>query len=425
MEKIYIPRNLTSAAKEILQYFPALIIQGARQTGKSTFAAKLTEHDPEAKVVSFDDEDTRAAFYQDRQFFMNQSDTTLVIDEIQRVPESILAVKSSIDNNRRPGRFILTGSSNLLELNSIPDSLAGRTATVQMQGFSQGELAGTKEDFFSCARALDYHFPSFTSFLGRNDYLDMLVQGQYPEPCRFPENIRKVWYSNYMKQLFLRDINDINTRISSERLKAAFQLLAANQSGEMVKGRYAKQLNISPQTFADYCAVLKTMYLVSELPNWSNNLTTRQVSRTKTIVNDSALALHAAKTTREQLAEFLRPTMLGAITEAFVISELQKQKTWSEQNFELYHYRDRLGNEVDCVVEFADGHIVLIETKASTSYSGQQFAGIKFLAEKLGPRFQAGFVLGMSNQAYPFARNMWGLPISALWELQEHAKADE
>jgi predicted AAA+ superfamily ATPase len=135
--------------------------------------------------------------------------------------------------------------------------------------------------------------------------------------------------------------------------------------------------------------------------------------------------LHAAKTTREQLAEFLHPTMLGAITEGFVVSELQKQRTWSEQNFELYHYRDRLGNEVDCVVEFADGQIILIETKASTSYSGQQFAGIKFLAEKLGSRFQAGFVFGMSHQAYSFARNMWGLPISALWELQKHTKADE
>ncbi|MDR1775648.1 MAG: ATP-binding protein [Actinomycetes bacterium] len=412
----YIERNLAGSAREILDYFPVLVIQGARQAGKSTFAENLIEGSPQAKFVSFDDEATRAAFLRDSLLFLNQADSTLVIDEVQRLPEALLAIKSSVDNDRRPGRFILTGSSNLLDLKGAPDSLAGRAATLELRGFSQGELAGRKEDFFAAAQKENYQFSEYATAINRDGYLDLFLQGQYPVVRDYPARMRSTWYTNYMRQLFQKDIADINTRISSNLLNSLFGLLAANQAGEMVKGRYAQQLGISPRTCAEYYAVLKTMYLVSDLPSWSNNLTTRQVARSKCVIGDTALVLQKTRTGRNQLADLLQPTILGAATEGFVITELLRQKTWSELDYELYHYRDRLGNEVDCIVEFADGRIILIEIKSSTTYSGQQFKGIDYLAKKLGDRFVAGFVLGMAPNAYQYACNIWGLPIAALWE---------
>jgi len=412
----YIHRNITDYAKELLGSFPAVIIQGARQVGKSTFAEHLVENSAEKLILSFDKKETRQAFDADRNLFVSQADKgILVLDEIQRMPEAMLSIKANIDSARRPGKFILTGSSDLLAIEDIPESLAGRAATIELGGFSQGELQGYKEDFFLWIRDEKPPLAFLTSNYSREDYISIFSKSQYPELQNFSSRMRKAWFSNYLTRILEKDIKHINKRISSERLKAVFNLLAANQAGEMVKDRFAKQLAISPQTFSDYYSILKTMYLVSDMPSWSNNLTTRQVSRKKASVTDSGLALFASKTTNQQLTDLIRPTMLGAITEGFVVSELLKQQSWSEQPFELYHYRDRLGNEVDCVIEFEDGQVILIEVKASTTHSADHFDGIAYLAKKLKSRFEAGFVLNMAPNTYQFSKNMWGIPLSTLW----------
>ena len=410
-----IRRNVLGVAREALDTFPVVVIQGARQVGKSTFARMLAEGRP-YQQISLDDREIRDAASTDpRAVAELHPQGTVIIDEVQRDLDLMLALKSSIDADRRPGRFILTGSSDLLRLARNPDSLAGRAVTIDLHGLSQGEIAGRREDFATWLRS-DPQPQGIRTSWEKTDYIGALTTGGYPEVRVLTGRMRHLWLDSYVDRLLSRDIGDVSRGLSSDRLASVLRLIAANQSGELVQTRLASDLGMAKSSIAAYLAALRTIYLTMDLPPWGANLTSREVSRHKVSVADSALAVRLDRVDAAGLSQLTAGRLLGELLEAFVVGELTKQRGWSDQDFELYHFRDSGGVEVDIVVEFNDGMVVLLEVKASQTYGADQFKGIRALAEKLKDRFLAGIVLGTSTQGYVLGERLYGLPIATLWQ---------
>lgn len=396
-----------------METFPATVIQGARQVGKSTFAAQLVSG-TRARIVTLDDESTRLAARAEPVAFVEQGGAgTLVIDELQRAPELLLAIKASIDRDRRPGRFVLTGSSNLLKLSRTPDSLAGRAVTVELRPLSVGEAQGRRDDIISSLRR-GADPADFSTTNARQESIRLVACGGYPEARRLSERMRNVWFDGYVERLLDRDVKDIAPRVDSGRIGSVLRLLAANQSGELVKARIARDVDVPETSITAYVDLLQTMYLTSMLRPWTPNLTSREAARPKTIVSDSGLAARLTRTPERQLEPLGNP-FLGAALEGFVVAELMKQRTWSSEEYELFHFRDRNGAEVDIVVELADGSVIGFEVKASSTLKAEHLSGLRLLRDKLGERFLGGYVLNTAEAGASMGDRLWALPIPALW----------
>lgn len=393
--------------------FPVVVVQGARQVGKSTFAGMVAA-DAQARTLTLDDRATADAARNDPQAFVEQfPGNTLVIDEVQRAPELVLAIKTAVDRDRTPGRFLLTGSSDLLRLERTPDSLAGRAVTLRLRGLSQGELSGAPDDFVTSIKTLDP--ASFQTGWTRDDYAQALGRGGYPEVQRLSDRMRRTWLDSYIDRIIQRDVQDVRTTYQPERLRSLLRLVAANQSGELVKARLAAQAQIPASSITSYLDVLATVFLLDVLPPWTPNLTRREIGRPKSLVCDSALALRLAGLSSGQLAALSGADHLGGLLEGMAVQELLKQQSWSESDYRLYHYRDRNGLEVDVVVELADGSIYGLEIKASQTIKGEHFKGLKGLQERAGSRFRGGFVLGTTRVGSQHGSALWSMPLAALW----------
>lgn len=410
-----IPRNAHNFAVEVLEAFPAVVLQGARQVGKSTFAAQLTRG-RSSRIATLDDPLTLSAAREDPTSFVEQlPDGLLVIDELQRAPELILPIKASIDRDRRPGRFLLTGSSDLLAIPQTPDSLAGRAITVQLWPFSQGEIAGVKEDFASRARAGVDAWSAEGSWT-RADYAETIGRGGYPEAIANPERLRGHWFDSYVERILRRDVPDIAPRTEAPRLGTILRLLGAGQAGEYVRSRVGRDADVPETSVATYVDLLETLYLIHRVPAWTPNLTSRQARRPKMIVADSGLALHLAGVDAEQLAPLTGGPLLGPALEGFVVAELLRQRSWSEQRYRIFHFRDRAGAEVDLVLEFSDGCVIGIEVKSNATAKPEHFAGLRLLRDRLGEKFLGGYVLNTGQRGMAFGDRLRTLPVSALWD---------
>ncbi len=416
MENAVLSRNITALAEESLDTFPCIVIQGARQVGKSTLASILAQSHGGTNVTMDDPAAFNAAVEDPAGFIEAYSRELLVIDEVQRVPQLILPIKASIDRRRQPGRFILTGSSDLLRLQDSPDSLAGRAVTVPLSGFSQGELRGVHEDFIGhlCSGT---NLNRYVAEMTRSDVATRIISGGYPEVQNLTPRMRQQWFDSYIDRLFRRDARDVRVRSNEERLATVARILAANQSGELVKSRVARDARIPETSLNATLDTLETLYVVEKLRPWTPNLTSREISRPKVFVADSGLATHLSRLGNEPLADPIYGKHLGPLLEGFVVGELKKQSTWSDTRFELFHWRDRDGHEVDVIVELDDGSIFGFEVKATASPAGKHFVGLRLLQEKLGKRFRGGLLLHLGERSLSFGNQMWALPVDTLWNL--------
>lgn len=409
-----LPRHLEPRLRDHLAFFPGVVIEGARQVGKSTLAAQIAE--PDALWRTLDDAQVRAAALADPAGFVaDGGGRQVVIDEIQRMPELTLAVKSAIDADRTPGRFILTGSSSLLRVRGVADSLAGRVAYMTLYGLSRGEAFGVADDFVAAVLADPAALTGTTSQVGRTDYAEILATGSYPEIREASARTRSAWIDSYLHALIVRDFAELRREVSARRAMAILRVLAGRQSAELVKAHLAAEASVPPSTITGYLDLLHEVGLVASIPSWTPNLAKREIGRSKTVVLDSAVALFLALVTVEQLGRLEYGEAFGSMLEGFVAAELLRQRGWSECGFTVYHYRDRDGDEVDLVVECDDGSVIGIEVKAATSFTARQFRGLVRMRERLGSRFRCGIVLGTGRSGYRYADRLYGAPISSLW----------
>jgi predicted AAA+ superfamily ATPase len=408
-----IPRHAAAQVDAALADTRVVLISGARQVGKSTLV-RLVAGDRLAERRDLDRAQDRAAATADPVGFVDSSEL-LVIDEIQRVPQLLLAIKASVDEDPRPGRYLLTGSSQLFGMVAAPDALPGRMETVELWPFSQGELDSEPDGFvdaiFALGPDLRHH-----STVTRADYAARLVRGGLPEAAsRDDAKRRQRFLDAYIQALIDRDVRQLSDIRHKGELRKLVRLLAARSATIIAANSIESALGLSRPTIASYLQALEEIFLVKRIPGWSRNLGTRATSASKLIFVDSGIAANEVAMDARAL---LRPAApFGPLLESFVLSELSRQLTWSEQQVELSHYRDQNKFEVDAVLENRSGQVVGIEVKAASTVGLDDFRGLRRLADRLGDDFIAGVVLYTGTSTLPFGDKMRAMPVSALWQV--------
>ena len=338
----------------------------------------------------------------------------MVLDEVQRVPDLLLAIKHAVDVDPRPGRFLLTGSARLLALRDIPDLLPGRSETIELWPLSQGEIDRTAEGFVDAVFEHGAEQTVTQSALHREDYLERALRGGYPEAVRRTDLGRRArFFESYVSDLISRDVRQVAEIERPADMRRLLNLISASMATLSVPAAFANRLRLPASTVKRYLDLLELLYVVRRIPAWSTNLTTRAVATPKLTVVDTGLAGYLAGTTLKRAQHPTAP--VGPIMENFVLGELVRQLSWANDPVRLCHYRDRDQNEIDAILERASGEVVAVEVKAAETVRSEDFRGIRHLARRLGDQLHAGIVLYAGRQALPFGERLCALPISALW----------
>jgi uncharacterized protein len=409
------PRFAQQLVEDTLSDTPITVLQGARQVGKSTLAREVLVG-RDATLLSLDAGASYNAARADPDAFVRQAQGLLCIDEVQRVPELVRAIKDAVDEDRRPGRFLITGSANLLDLPGTQESLAGRAETVVLYGLSRGEIAGRREDFVDLLMAGESEtLKRRRTPLTRSDYLDMICAGSYPEALARAGRRRHAWFENYLERIVSRDARDVSRLLHLGRLPALVRLLAANTAGELVQSRLARDSRIPETSLHSYLDLLETLYLVQRVPAWGNNLNRRVTGRAKVSLLDTGLAARLNNVSAAALRPGVTSDAAGRLFETFVAGELRRQLVWSSTDARLGHFRERDGLEVDLVLEDSARRVSGVEVKASRTVTRRDFRGLEFLRDNLETRFSLGVLLYAGPEAQPFGDRLWALPLAALW----------
>ncbi|HWE89307.1 MAG TPA: ATP-binding protein [Pseudonocardiaceae bacterium] len=390
-----------------------VLINGARQSGKSTLV-RVVADDQKIELRNLDlERDLRAA--QDDPDGFVDFDQLMVIDEIQRAPELFLAIKASVDADPRPGHFLLTGSSQVLALRGLPDTLPGRMETIELWPLSQGEIDNEPDGFIDAAFAQGPKL-RHNSSLRRIDYAERVVRGGFPEAVRRVDPDRRArFFESYVSDLIDRDVKQLSEIERLAQLDMMLRLVAARNANLLVPSSLATETGLSFHTVQRYLSLLEEVFLIRRIPAWSRNLSSRAVATPKVTFVDSGIAANMLQADAESL---VRPGgLFGPLLEGFVAMELARQLTWSNTRATLYHYRTKDKIEVDVVLENRRGQIVGIEVKAATAVGSQDFRGLKHLADRVGDDFIAGYVLYTGDKTLPFGPKFRAVPVSALWQV--------
>jgi uncharacterized protein len=409
----FVPRHAASAITDALADTRVVLVNGARQAGKSTLVRAIAGQRT-AEWRNLDLPHERQSALEDPVGFVS-FDGPMVIDEIQRAPELLLAIKSKVDADPRPGQFLLTGSSRLLGLRDLPDTLPGRMETIELWPFSQGEIDGTADGFVDAVFRLGPDI-RHESTVTRADYADRLVRGGLPEAvARTDARRRGRFLDAYVQNLIDRDVRQLTEIERAPQLATLIRLLAARSGNLIAPGSLESELQISRPTIARYIRLLEEVFLIKRIPGWSRNLGTRTTATSKLSFVDSGIACQLLALESHALRRPGAP--FGPLLESFVLSELSRQLTWSRELADLYHYRDHNKVEVDGVLENRHGQVIGIEVKAASTIRSEDFNGLRLLSAKLGDDFVAGIVLYTGNATLPFGSKLRAVPTSAIWQL--------
>ena len=406
-----IRRHIQNAVQRALADTPVVLLNGARQTGKTTLAQAMAA-ESRAQYYTLDDSATLALAVGDPVGFIRNLTEPVVLDEIQKAPGLFPAIKLAVDQARQPGRFLLTGSANVLTLPRLSESLVGRMEILPLFPFSAGELAGAAEGFLP--RLFAGTITQSKPPTGHEDMAARLTRGGYPEATqREAEDRRAAWFAAYISTILQRDVRDLARVDALHTLPNLLKLLAARASGLLNLADVGRDASLPHTTLTRHLALLETVFLVHRLPAWSRNLGQRLVKAPKLHLVDTGLACHLLGADARRLSED-RP-LLGRLLESFVVSELRKQASWTEPRTTLYHHRTAAGSEVDVVLEQPDGSMAAIEVKASATVITSDFAALKKLRDELGQQFRAGLILYLGEQILPCGDKLWLVPVPALW----------
>lgn len=389
---------------------PAVLVNGPRQSGKTTLVRKFDETLP---YISLDDATRLAAARADPQGFIRQLDRA-IIDEIQRAPELLLALKLSIDEDRRPGRFLLTGSANVMSLPTIADSLAGRIEVHALLPLSNAELAGRVPDFLERAQACDWPARKTEKSTGVGIALiEHVLAGGYPEMRNRPTaRRRQAWAQAYLTTLVERDIRDIANIDQATRIPQLMTILAT-LSGQLLNlSQIAGQIGLNLHTAEKYIGILEKLFLVRRLPAWSRNELSRLIKTPKIHFLDAGLQAALLRANADWLQQ--ERGRFGAILESWVYGELLKIINLSAEGWFISHYRDKDQVEVDFVLESPLRAVIGIEVKAAATVGATDFKGLRRLREHCGQAFTSGIVLYDGTAAVPFGNDLWAVPLGWL-----------
>jgi predicted AAA+ superfamily ATPase len=413
-----IRRNIEQAVLAGLKDTPVVLLVGARQTGKSTLIQSDALRKNSRRFLSFDDTSVLAAAKADPAGFLASFPEPLALDEVQRVPELFLALKASVDRDRVPGRYLLSGSANVLVVPRVADSLAGRMEVITLWPFSQGEIEKVSEGFVDAvfAPALPRLKP-MARWDERAELQQRVLRGGFPEVvARESAQRRKAWFGAFLTTILQRDVRDLSNIDDITAMPRLLSILAARMGGLLNAADLSRIAGIPQSTLKRYLSLLEAIFLFHPLPAWSDNLGKRFVKMPKVVLTDTGLAAYLLNISAERLAG--DSGLLGPLLENFVCMEVLKQAAWSVTQPQIFHWRTHGQQEVDLVLE-AGGRLVGIEVKASTNVTANDFKGLKAFAVENPKRLVRGIVLYGGREALPFGENLVAMPISALWRLHK------
>jgi predicted AAA+ superfamily ATPase len=411
MPSTFLERHARALVVEALSDTRVVFVMGARQVGKSTLTMIVAEHDHPARLVTLDDRATRATALADPTGFVAGLDGNVVIDQVQRAPDLLLAIKETVDRDPQPGRFLLTGSANVLSNRKVKDALTGRMQIVRLWPLSQAEIHGSRNNFIDAIYAQappQIH----DAPVGRAAIVEVVAAGGYPEALRRQGRRRQAWYRDYVDTTLDRDLRDVSDALKLEAMPRLLRLLAAQAAGLLNYNAVANRLQLHPDTIKSYTQLLETVFLVQRLPAWRPGLGAREVHTPKLHLVDSGLLAHLLAADTQRIADDDQVT--GRLVETFVAMEIIKHVDWATIDTRVFHYRDGR-DEIDIILESRAGEIAAVEVKAGASLDARDWRSLAKLRDRADRRFRAGVLIHTGRQTLPLGDRLWAVPVSALW----------
>ena len=433
---VFYPRSIELRLVEALQDSPVVLIHGPRQCGKTTLAQitcapnyltsggdslswGLSQQVRDYSYFSFDDPGTRDGAQADPVGFVADLPERVILDEVQRVPELFEAIKVVVDRRRVPGRFLLTGSTNVFLVPQLSESLAGRLQIVPLHPLTQYELTGQSDPSRPDADFLNTlfgdGFPVFQCERLGAQLIEKIVAGGYPAALMRPTARRMAnWYRDYVEVLVQRDVRDLARVRSLDVLPRLLHASAAQTARPYNLSSLASPFNLSRPSIGNYVTLLERLFLLERLPAWYSNRLKRLVKSPKLHLTDTGLASALLRADAKALAA--DRALLGQLLETFAFQELRRQASWHEAPTSFFHFRDKDGVEVDIVVELGSRAVAGVEVKAAATVTRADFRGLRKLARAAGDRFAHGVVLYDGEFSVRFGDRLHAVPIRRLWE---------
>jgi predicted AAA+ superfamily ATPase len=409
-------RNISQNILRSLKNNPVVLINGARQVGKSTLVEELIKKDYPAKYISFDDSALLFASSYDPFGFLDKYNNSIAIDEVQRNPEIFMAIKRIVDSKKSNGQFLLTGSANVLTIPKVSESLAGRMILHTLWPLSQGEIRGQKEKFIDWAFKED-KLPNLKKSISQMKLIDLIIKGGYPRSLEAEDDRdRTEWIRSYIDTILQRDIRDLSNIEGLKDMPHILSILAERIGNLINLADISRMIKLNQVTLQRYYALLQMVFLIIEIPAWFINRDKRLAKTPKIYLNDTGLACYFKQITTEDLLN--ERTHMGALLENFVVMELKKQITWHDMMPNLYHFRTQTGQEVDIVLEGHNKKIIGIEVKSSTKITDSDLRGLRKLKEIAGDKFTKGIILYTGEHPIALDKQLYALPINSLWDME-------
>ncbi|MGH3110291.1 MAG: ATP-binding protein [Gaiellaceae bacterium] len=404
-------RHVHDVLLRALEDTRVVVLLGARQTGKSTLTREIAASDHPADAVSLDDPALRDAAAADPAGFLAGFPRRVLIDEVQRAPDLLLAIKDAVDRDPTPGRFLLTGSANILTAPRIQEALTGRAEYVNLWPFSQAEINGSDGGF------IDHLFGGSPPWVknapvGRGAFAEFVARGGYPEALARDDARRRRWYASYIRSLVERDLREIADAHKLEHVPRLLTVIASQAADLFAPTTMSNKLQLDNGTVQSYTLLLETLFIVKRIQAWTPNLGNREVHKPKIYLADSGLLAYLLGADEHRIAT--DPQVTGRILETFVAMEIARLREHARTETRQYHYR-RDRDEIDIVLESMSGDIVAVEVKAAATIHPTDYRALVKLRDARADRFVAGAVVYTGASTIPLADRIWGIPISGLW----------
>lgn len=412
-----VSRRVQTIVRDRMTDEPVILLEGPRSVGKSTLLRELAAI-YDAEVLDLDDPDTRDAVAADPGTFV-AGPSPVFVDEYQKAPRLLDAIKAELNRDARAGRFLLTGSTRHEALPAVAQSLTGRLHRIPVYPLSQGEIGGVKEQLleslFTNPEGVTQSAPSSTT---REDYIERIVVGGFPFAlARTTLASRNRWFDDYVRLTLERDVQELSKIRQASMLPRLLARLAG-QTGQVLNiTKAASDIGLDERTADGYLRLLEAVFLILRLPAWRSTLITRATATPKLHVFDSGIAARLLRLTPEKLARRHPTAMteLGHLLETFVVQELAKQASWLDGLAGIGHWRTWDDDEVDLVVERDDGAVVAFEVKTAGRVSGNDFRALRKLRNAVGDAFVAGVVLYLGSRSYTSEDRLFVLPVDRIW----------
>jgi predicted AAA+ superfamily ATPase len=409
MEEHY-PRWQKKTIKKLMSERRVLLLSGPRQSGKTTLMRELESDQTEYRTL--DDSTLREAAESDPQGFVKRSTNTLIIDEAQLIPSLLPAIKKAVDEDIRPGQYLLTGSANIQSLPMVRESLAGRIANIRLRPLARGEVKKIAPRFIESA--FEQSFSRNFDHYDRDALIELALRGGFPEPMRLQDRSRRRWHNDYINAILERDLKEIARIHRKKAMRDLVNILAAWSGKFMDLSAIGSGLSIQRPTIESYISALETLYLVERIYPWTKTDYARVGKQSRLFMVDSGLMATLLRWKMDQVR--FDSDRSGKLMETFAFNEIMAQVDTGDGLYELFHYRDREKREIDFIIEREDNALIGIEIKAGSAVGKNDFKHLKWFQNNIATNQTfTGIILYAGEIPASFGDNLWAVPFGLLW----------